>query len=60
MRGGAASGLIDADGYVAVYELTRAMRDELRDRIRGVPAFDYVHARRFLDSLAYEVHLPAM
>jgi hypothetical protein len=56
----AASGVIDADGYLAVYQLTTALHDQLRERIRDVPVYDYVHARRFLDSLAYEVHLPAL
>ncbi|MGO8689920.1 MAG: hypothetical protein ACLQLG_09815 [Thermoguttaceae bacterium] len=55
----AASGVIDGDAYLAVYQLTGAMRDELRQRIHEVPASDYVVARRFLDSLAYEARLPA-
>ena len=46
--------------YLQVYQLASAMRDELRQRIRDVPAFDYVLARRFLESLAYEARLPAI
>ncbi len=56
----ASNGVIDAPAYLEVYQLASAMRDELRQRIRDVPAYDYVVARRFLESVAYEARLPAI
>ena len=38
---------------------TDAMLSKLRDRIEDVPPADYMAARRFLESLAYEAHLAA-
>ena len=35
------------------------MLDDLRGRIRGLPAGDYMTARRFLESLVNEARMPS-
>jgi hypothetical protein len=56
----ASSGVIGTPEYLQVYDLTAMMMDDLRQRIREVPPNDYVNARRFLESLAYEARMPAI
>ena len=56
----ASSGVIDLADYLKVFQLTSAMMDDLRERIRNLPPSDYVIARRFLESLAYEARLPVI
>ena len=53
----ASSGAINVNEYLKVYQLTALMLDALRARIRDVPSYDYLVARRFLQSLTYEARL---
>jgi hypothetical protein len=54
----ASNGVIDVAEYLEVYQLTALMMDSLKAVIRDVPTYDYLIARRFLESLAYEARLP--
>jgi hypothetical protein len=54
----AASGTIGAQDYLKIRETTDAMLEQLKGQVRDVPPSDYVAARRFLESLAYESRLP--
>jgi hypothetical protein len=56
----ASSGIIGTVEYLRVYQVTSLMLDDLRRHIHEVPPNDYVIARRFLESLAYEARLPAI
>ena len=50
----AAAGSLDVDQYLKVFQMTAQMLDDLRGRIRDLPADDYMTARRFLESLGNE------
>jgi hypothetical protein len=52
-------GMVSLDGLNQVNDETDAMLDTLRSQIRNVPPDQYVEARRFLESLAYEATQPA-
>ena len=49
------AGNFGASEYLAVIQLTDNMMDQLRGQIHQLPPQDYVRARRFLESLAFEV-----
>jgi hypothetical protein len=55
----ATSGTIAGDDYLKLYETLQMMTTQLRQRILDFPQMDYMVARRFLESLAYEARLPA-
>ena len=46
------------DGYTKIGEATKAMLAELKEQVRQVPPSDYMVAKRFLESLAYEARYP--
>ncbi len=62
----AASGTIETDDYLNVRQTVHEMRFGLKQRIQevrrpeveGLPAADYIQAKRFLRSLAYEAQQP--
>ena len=54
----AAVGSLDVDEYLKVFQTTAQMLDDLRERIRDLPAGDYMTARRFLESLVNEARMP--
>ncbi len=54
----AAAGSLDVDQYLKVFQMTAQMLDDLRERIRDLPAGDYMTARRFLESLVNEARTP--
>lgn len=49
-----AQGAIGNDSYYAILEKTEQMLERLKATVRVVPTNDYIQARNFLDSLAYE------
>ena len=55
---GAHTGSLSQHGQ-QIHELSRAMQDELKKHIRSLQANDYIHARKFLESLAFEPRHPA-
>ncbi|OHB72646.1 MAG: hypothetical protein A2V70_17300 [Planctomycetes bacterium RBG_13_63_9] len=55
----AANGEIGADELAVVSQTTSAMLNQLRKTVRDVNPMDYVMARRFIESLAYEARSPA-
>lgn len=55
----AASSVIGTDGYLEVARATEAMLADLTKNIRQLPPAEYMAAKRFLQSLAYEAGLPA-
>jgi hypothetical protein len=52
-------GMVTLEGLYKLNDLTDAMMSALKAQIRNVPAEQYLEARRFLDSLAYEGTQPA-
>jgi hypothetical protein len=48
------------DECIKADHVTQLMLDRLRQRIYDLPAFDYLIARRFVESLAYEARFPAI
>jgi hypothetical protein len=52
-------GILDLDEYMKSIRTTQIMTEMLKDHIREFPPADYMQARRFLESLAYEARLPA-
>lgn len=50
---------LDAQEFIEVRELTEAMQAELKDGVRQLPPTEYVQAKRFLESVAYEAAQPA-
>ena len=54
----AVKGEISGDDYSKVLETTRKMKATLKQRVREVPANDYVTAKHFLRSLAHEAGQP--
>jgi len=55
----AASGTLSFQNSVAVSQATEAMLETMKEHIKDVPPADYVAARKFLESLAYEAKVPA-
>jgi hypothetical protein len=55
----AATGLVGADALVKARQATDRMLEELKTHVREVPSQAYIAARRFIESLAYEVDRPA-
>jgi hypothetical protein len=52
-------GMVSLDGLYKVSDLTDAMLANLKSQIRDLPVDQYIEARRFLESLAYEATQPA-
>ncbi len=54
----AVAGRMQTDDYLNARQVTEAMTDELRGRVRELSPNDYAAAKRFLRSLAYEAQQP--
>jgi hypothetical protein len=54
----AASSQLSTFTYFAIQRTTRAFLNELEQRVRLVPQMDYIAAKRFIQSLAYEARQP--
>ena len=54
----AVAGQLHADAVGLAKQATDGMLAQLKTRVREVPQQDYIAARRFLESLAYEVQRP--
>jgi len=52
-------GVMGAEDYLVVRQLTDEMLAGLKDRVADLPPQQYVVARRFLESLAFEASQPA-
>jgi len=52
-------GGITTDDYFQINRTTGAMLDALKTQVRNVPPAEYMAARRFIESLAYEARRPA-
>ena len=50
----AASAQISTSAYLNIHRTTRALLKELEKRVARVPQMDYIAAKRFIQSLAYE------
>ena len=55
----ASAGAISANDYYAIRTTTSAMLTELKKYVRDIPPMDYIDAKRFVESLAYEARKPA-
>lgn len=55
----AQQGGIGVEDYLEIRRTTGQMKAALKDQLRQVPPSQYVIAKRFLESLAYEADLPA-
>ncbi|NLX99565.1 MAG: hypothetical protein GXY83_25805 [Rhodopirellula sp.] len=55
----AATGALSSEGYLTVDKVTDAMKAELQRKIDDIPPQDYLRARKFIESLAFEVKAPA-
>jgi hypothetical protein len=51
-------GGVTFDEEMDIRRTTNAMLAQLKSRVRDLPADYYMGARHFLESLAYEIHLP--
>jgi len=54
----ASRGTLSAEEYVQADKTTKAFLASLKERIRDFPAPDYIEAKKFLESLAYEARIP--
>lgn len=52
-------GVLSYEDQRAIGEATKAMLGELKGQVRDVPQMDYISAKRFIESLAYEAKIPA-
>jgi hypothetical protein len=52
-------GVISYEDQREIAEATKAMLAELKGQVREVPQMDYIAAKRFIESLAYEAKIPA-
>ena len=52
------SGAVSATDYVKVREVTNAMLGQLKGQIKEIPPAQYTVAKKFLQSLAYEIDRP--
>jgi hypothetical protein len=55
----ARTGVLDASVYVRAREIAQEMTAELKNHVADVPPDQYVIAKNFLKSLAYEAQMPA-
>ncbi|HUT94741.1 MAG TPA: hypothetical protein VMY37_35115 [Thermoguttaceae bacterium] len=55
----AASAQLSTSAYLSIHRTTRAFLKELERRVARVPQMDYIAAKRFIQSLAYEVRQPS-
>ena len=55
----AAYGQSNWNDYTRIGEIIKKMEDDLKAIIRDMPSSDYITAKRFLESLAYENQQPA-
>jgi len=51
-------GVVGTNDYLQIDKTTKAMLAELKKQVREVPQMDYIAARRFVESLAYEARVP--
>jgi SLT domain-containing protein len=54
----AQAGGMSGEGSIKAQQATKAMLEDLKAQITQVPSSDYVRARKFIESLAYEASLP--
>lgn len=54
----AQTGSMSGDGLVKANQITKAMLEDLKGQITQVPSSEYMRARKFIESLAYESKLP--
>ncbi len=54
----ARSDQLSPTSHLKIDRMTKAVLAELRKQVRAVPQMDYVAAKRFIRSLAYEARLP--
>ncbi len=54
----AETGTLSPDGYLTIDRVTDAMKAQLQSEIEDLPPQDYVNARHFIESLAYEAKIP--
>ena len=52
-------GVLSYEDQQQIAEATKAMLESLRGQVREVPQMDYIAAKRFVESLAYEARIPA-
>lgn len=52
-------GVVGTNDYLQIDKTTKAMLAELKKQVREVPQMDYIAAKRFLESLAFESKLSA-
>lgn len=52
-------GVISYEDQRQIGEATKAMLKELKGQVRDVPQMDYIAAKRFIESLAYEARIPS-
>ena len=52
-------GVMGAEAFLKVLQLTEDILSNLKSRVRDLPSDQYVAAKRFLESLAYEASQPA-
>ena len=55
----ASRSVIASEDYLKIKQTTSEMLAQLKKQIRNVPSSEYISAKRFLESLAYEAGLPA-
>ncbi len=54
----AQAGSMDGDSVIRTRQITQAMLQDLKGQISDVPSSEYLRARRFIESLAYESTMP--
>lgn len=54
----AATGTISSEGYLTIDQVTGAMMAELQRHVDELPPQDYLAARKFIESLAFEAKIP--
>jgi hypothetical protein len=55
----AEQGVISYEDQAQIAATTKAMLAELKGQVRDVPQMDYIAAKRFIESIAYEAKIPA-
>ena len=55
----ASQSVIGAENYAKIKQATTQMLADLKKQVRKVPSNQYMIAKRFIESLAYEANLPA-
>ena len=56
-RRAASNGVVSDDDYDKIQEIVADMQRDLKQRVKKVPANDYIASKRLLESLAYEADL---